>query len=29
MMPADFGARMTGADLDALVNFLVAATPSR
>jgi cytochrome c oxidase subunit II len=29
VMPADFGARMSRADLDALVNFLLAATPSR
>jgi mono/diheme cytochrome c family protein len=29
VMPADFGARMSDADLDALVSFLLAAAPSR
>jgi cytochrome c5 len=29
MMPSDFGARMSDADLDALVTFLLAASPSR
>jgi mono/diheme cytochrome c family protein len=29
VMPSDFGPRMSDADLDALVNFLLAATPSR
>jgi mono/diheme cytochrome c family protein len=29
VMPSDFGARLTDADLDALVDFLLAAAPSR
>jgi hypothetical protein len=29
LMPSDFGARMSDAELDALVTFLLAATPSR
>jgi mono/diheme cytochrome c family protein len=29
VMPSDFGARLTDADLDALVDFLLATAPSR
>ncbi|MBA3264445.1 MAG: hypothetical protein H0T69_18660 [Thermoleophilaceae bacterium] len=29
VMPSDFAARMSAADLNALVNFLLAAGPSR